>query len=131
MPVRGIDQVKRNIKRAFEDIERTKTNTAVYAVLSQGGAMAATMIPVDTSTLINSHFVDIQASAGKTVGVTGYTAGYASAVHEASGVLAGQPRMNGNGQYWDPSGEPKFLTKGFEQIQASIPAILKAAYRVR
>ncbi len=130
MPVRGIDQVKRNIRRAFEDIEKTKTSTAVYAILSQGAAMAATMTPVDTSTLINSHFVDIQAGTGKTVGVTGYTAGYAAAVHEASGTLAGQLRPDGNGNYWDPSGEPKFLTQGFEQIKASIPAILKAAYRV-
>ena len=90
--------------------------------------MAATMTPVNTGTLINSHFVDISTMPTKVIGITGYTASYAGAVHDAPGKLKGVPRPGGNGQYWDPNAGPQFLAKGFEEIKPSIPAILKAAY---
>jgi len=36
---------------------------------------------------------------------------YALAVHESPGVLKGKPRPSGIGNYWDVTGEPKFLEK--------------------
>lgn len=129
MPVKGIAQVKRNYKALTEKISGKRTEVAVAAILSQGGSMAATMTPIHTSTLINSHFVDIYPSNGKVIGRTGYTASYASAVHDAPGKLKGESRPDGSGNYWDPNAEPGFLTKGFEEIKPSIPAILRRAYR--
>ncbi len=143
MPVRGIERVKANFRLKVKDIDGRRTDKAIYAVLSQGAAISDTMTPVDTSTLINSRYApQISQQSGKTVGQVGYTASYAGAVHDASGKLKGQPRADfgktragvafgggtGVGNYWDPNAEPQFLTKGFEEIKPSVPAILKAAY---
>lgn len=131
MPVEGIKRVKQGFKMTFDNISQAKTEGAVYAVLSQGAALAQIMTPVDTSTLINSQYApQIDNAKGKTTGSVGYTASYAAAVHAAPGTLAGQPRENGNGDYWDPNGEPAFLEKGFEQVKPAIPAILASYYRV-
>lgn len=129
MAVRGIKQVKNNMRKLQAEIQGRRTEAAVYAVLSQGGAAAATMTPVDTSTLINSHFVEIKADGNKVTGRNGYSAEYAAAVHSAPGVLKGQDRPGNQGQYWDPNGEPYFLTAGFDQIVADVPRILRNAYR--
>lgn len=127
MAVRGIERVRANIKRHLNDIATTKTERAVYAVLSQGRALADTMTPIKTSNLINSGYApDITVTATRVSGHIGYTAEYAAAVHEAPGTLRGQPRPDGSGNYWAPRGEPKFLTKGFEQLD--VQSILKAAY---
>lgn len=143
MPAKGIERVRANFQRLREEISDERTDRAVYAILSQGAAVAATMTPVDTGTLINSHFVEIKTDSSGTVkGRSGYTASYAAAVHEAPGVLKGLPRADfgstragvafgggtGQGNYWDPSGEPGFLRKGFEEIKPAIPRILKEAY---
>lgn len=131
MAVRGIERVKRNFRVVVKDIDQRRTEAAVYAVLSQGAAMAQTMTPVDTSTLINSQYApQISQQAGKTTGQVGYTAAYAAAVHSAPGTLQGLPRRSGNGNYWDPNAEPGFLEKGFEEIKPEIPAILQRIYRV-
>ncbi len=129
MAVRGIKQVKNNMRKLQAEIQGRRTEAAVYAVLSQGGAAAATMTPVDTGTLINSHFVEIKADGDKVTGRNGYSAEYAAAVHSAPGVLKGQNRPENRGQYWDPNGEPHFLTAGFDQISADVPRILRSAYR--
>lgn len=129
MAVRGIKQVKNNMRKLQAEIQGRRTEAAVYAVLSQGGAAAATMTPVDTGTLINSHFVEIKADGDKVTGRNGYSAEYAAAVHSAPGVLKGQDRPGNQGQYWDPNGEPYFLTAGFDLIVADVPRILRNAYR--
>lgn len=131
MPAKGIERVKRNFRLKIAEIDGAKTDAAVYAVLSQGAAAAATMTPVDTSNLINSQYApQIEHGQGKTTGHVGYTASYAGAVHAIENPSSGVPRPNGNGNFWDPSGEPGFLEKGFEEIKPSIPAILKRAYKV-
>ncbi|MFV0411145.1 MAG: hypothetical protein ACK5LJ_16030 [Paracoccus sp. (in: a-proteobacteria)] len=129
MPVRGIERVKTNFRIKVKEISNERTEAAVYAVLSQGAAAAAVRTPIDTSNLVNSQYApQIAQQAGRTTGHVGYTASYAGAVHDAPGTLKGEPREDGNGNYWDPNAEPGFLEKGFEEIKPSIPAILKAAY---
>lgn len=132
MPVKGIERVRRNFRDAVGRIEKDKTELAVFAVLSQGAALAQTMTPVaSSSTLINSQYApQIEQRAEKTTGQVGYTAAYAAAVHNAPGTLKGLPRASGKGQYWDPNGKPGFLEDGFEQLKPSIPAILRGIYRV-
>ncbi|MCI2809389.1 hypothetical protein [Eoetvoesiella caeni] len=130
MPAKGIERVRKSYRRTVERIAGQVSEGAVYEILSQGGAMAATMTPIDTSNLINSQYApQIEQNKGKVSGHIGYTAEYASAVHEAPGTLAGQPRKSGNGDYWDPNAEREFLSKGFDEIKPAIPAILKRNYR--
>lgn len=132
MPVQGVQRVINNYRLKVGEISGARTEAGVYAVLSQGGAMAQTMVPMDTSTMLNSQYApQIAQEGGKTVGHLGYTAAYAPWVHEAPGTLAGQPRANGNGDYWDPAGEPGFLVKGFDQITGRVMDILKATYRAK
>jgi hypothetical protein len=131
MPVKGIDRVKRNFRVVIKNIEEHRTHSAIYAVLSQGAALAQTMTPMNTSNLVNSQYApQISNKKGKTSGQVGYTAAYAAAVHNAPGTLKGLPRLEGRGKYWDPKAEPQFLKKGFEQIKPQIPAILEDIYRV-
>lgn len=119
------------MRQAFDNIQKPRSEAAVYAILSQGMALSQTMVPIDTSNLINSAYAPVVTHNGSSVsGYIGFTAEYALRVHEASGTLAGQPRANGNGNYWDPAGEPGFLVKGFELLAPSIPAILRSIYRV-
>lgn len=131
MSVSGVDRVKGSVGKILIGASAEKSESALYAILSQGAAIAQTMTPIDTSNLANSQYApEIDIKSGEVVGQVGYTARYAMAVHEARGVLDGLPRENGNGNYWDPDAEPQFLTKGFEQLKPSIPAILKEVYRV-
>jgi len=153
MPAKGIKDVRRRLTIAANKINGPTTDAAVYAVLSQGAAISDAMTPQDTGMLLNSRYApQITQQARKTVGTVGYTARYAEAVHDAPGKLKGQPRSDfgmtsnrsrvgpqvptafgggtGQGNYWDPGGEPGFLRKGFEEIKPAVPAILKAIYRV-
>lgn len=135
MPVRGIERVRANYRRTVQRIAQPVSEGAVYAVLSQGRAMADTMTPIDTSNLINSGYApQITVARGKVTGTVGYTASYAFAVHEAPGLYVGQGKLRdpsnpSRGDYWDPNAQPRFLDEGFEQIKSSIPAILRAYYR--
>lgn len=131
MAVRGIENVQRNMKAALEEISGARTHRAVYAILSQGQARAATMTPIDTSNLMNSMFgPQIFRAQSKMTGRVGYTAAYAAAVHDAPGKLKGLPRPKNRGNYWDPSAEPGFLELGFKQIKTDAPRILEGIYRV-
>ncbi len=148
MPIRNIERVKLNLKQKIDEIATVRTQRAVYAILSQGQAMAALMVPIDTSFLLNSAFGPVMIDDKR--GRVGYAAEYAKWVHDAPGTLKGQPRAHfgktgnhsgvgpqspvsfgggtGIGTYWSPNAEPGFLVKGFDQIKPSIPAILKAVY---
>ena len=141
MPVKGISKVRRNLKIEADKISGEKTDRALYAILSQGAALAAMKTPVDEGNLLRSQTAP---NIKDGTGTIGYGASYAAAVHDAPGKLKGQPRAHfgetaagvkfgggtGNGTYWSPNAEPKFLEKGFEELKPAIPAILKAIYGV-
>jgi len=134
MPAKGIERVRRGYRVAVAEIAGGTTEQAVYEILSQVGAMANLMAPMDTSTLVNSQYApQIEQRDGKTTGSIGYTAEYAAAVHDAPGTLRGMPRDPNDpsrGDFWDPNAEPGFLTKGGDQVQPAVPAILKRHYQV-
>lgn len=127
----------------FIDATEKKTARALTQALILGGSEAASMTPQDTSTLVNSSFKDVRKDGAKIVGTFGYTARYALWVHEAPGTLKGQPRADfgrtragvafgggtGRGNYWDPTGEPQFLRKGFEQAAQNIRAVITGAIK--
>lgn len=85
-----------------------------------GASEAASMTPIDTSTLINSEFKHIEAQAGRIVGTVGYTAAYALPVHDPA-----NPQ-----NFVRASAEKEFLKKGFEQAEPNIRAVLTGAIKV-
>lgn len=121
-------RITNNLPRFVDDVQRRGTRGMLQALIL-GASEAVATTPRDTSTLINSQFRTVEVDGTKIVGTVGYTAEYALAVHEAKGTLKGQPRANGNGNYWDPSGEPHFLRDGFEAAEPHIKAVLAGSIK--
>lgn len=124
MPVKGLKEVRQQIKKVFGNIKGPLTEKALTEVLITAAGFAATMTPIDTSNLINSQYRRVTAYGDRVVGVIGYTAAYAAAVHDSKGVFLGKgiPRSAldpSRGNFWDPKGsEPGFLRKAFEDDDA-------------
>lgn len=137
MPVRGLKEVRQQLKRVFGDIQGPRAEKTLTEVLITASAFAATMTPIDTSNLINSQYRKITAYGTRVVGAIGYTAAYAAAVHDAPGTLKGTntPRSTSDpsrGNFWDPDGEPEFLRKAFEDTdaRAAIDAVIKRGMKI-
>lgn len=86
---------------------------------------ATSMTPIDTSVLVNSQFDVIDVGRTRITSRIGYSANYAMFVHEASGRLKGKPRASGNKNYWDDSGEPKFLEKAAEKTKSLVDRAIR------
>lgn len=131
MAIKGIKRVHMNLTQALQNVAIDKTESVLSAVLDAGANNAALITPVKSSVLINSQYKRIEKSTTGIVGRVGYTANYAAAVNAATGKLKGKPRSGGDGNYWDPSGEPDFLWKGFERDGLNeIKAIIREGYKV-
>ena len=144
MPTKGIRRAKLDTELIVGKITGALTESAVTAASIIGQAAASIMTPVDTSTLINSQIRRVEKTDNGWRGSVIYTAAYAAAVHESSGKLKGQPREHfgktkegvefgggtGVGKYWDPSGEPQFLKKGFEDNMAAIREVIKQEHQI-
>lgn len=123
MPIRGVEQVKKNLQAVFDRIQGPMTEKTITTVLIIGGGYADILTPMALGTLVNSRFRKVERSAIGWTGRYGYTAAYASAVHEKPGTLKGTntPRSPASlGDVWDGSGgsnsaEPGYLAKGFER----------------
>ena len=122
MPVKGINQVNRALDRVSDQICDAMLQKGLYIAATVGAGYATLMTPVDTSNLINSQYIKVNKGLTGSNAVVGYTANYAAAVHGKKGTLKGQPRANGNGNYWDPAGEPHFLSKAFDDNLAEVYA---------
>lgn len=139
MKVKGQKEVVSRLNKFIDDTQGKKAARAAYMALDVIAVDAAIMTPVDTSTLINSQYRQLDVQAGKVIGKIGYTAEYALAVHSASGKLKGKPRADfgvtrdgkafgggtKTGNYWDPHGEPQFLTKALDKNKDVIIDIFK------
>jgi hypothetical protein len=130
MPVKGMKQVRSRLKAVFDDVSGERMEKAIYVALTVGSGYAQLMTPMDTSTLVNSRFTQTGTTNKGAWGKAGYTAAYAAAVHAASGKLKGLPRVNSSGNYWDPSGEPEFLSKGFEDNLSEIHTTVKEVMKL-
>ncbi|MCC4288515.1 hypothetical protein [Vreelandella aquamarina] len=120
MPTRGGRNVRRNFSRTVGRIAGPLTDRIVTEVLIIGEGWAANLTPVDTSNLINSRFRTVTNTATGTVGVVGYTAAYAAAVHD------GGPK-----NWKKAAAEDEFLKKGFERDgRGEIEAHISRSYRV-
>lgn len=142
--VKGIPQVVMKLNKFVKNTDK-KAIRAIYMALDVVAADAALMTPIDTSNLVNSQFKDVDLSGVRITGKIGYSAAYALYVHNASGKLKGKPRAHfgktsnrsavgpqkpkefgggtGQGNYWDPGGEPQFLVKAMNNNKEIIKDI--------
>ncbi|EOC0030459.1 HK97 gp10 family phage protein [Cronobacter sakazakii] len=113
--VRGIAQVKANLDALINDVQGRKVVRAVQSALLIGGAQAALYTPIDTSTLLNSQFREIDANGTKVTGRVGYSANYAVYVHDPN-----VPQT-----FRRATARKEFLTKGFEDTREQIDRVMK------
>lgn len=85
-----------------------------------GASEASVLTPIDTSTLLNSQYRDVQVEADQVRGRVGYLADYAPYVHD--------PDNEQN--FRRATAEKEFLTKGFERSEPAISDVLHRALRV-
>ncbi|EOC1211401.1 HK97 gp10 family phage protein [Cronobacter sakazakii] len=113
--VRGIAQAKANLDALINDVQGRKVVRAVQSALLIGGAQAALYTPIDTSTLLNSQFREIDANGTKVTGRVGYSANYAVYVHDPN-----VPQT-----FRRATARKEFLTKGFEDTRDQIDLVMK------
>lgn len=113
--VRGIAQAKANLDALINDVQGRKVFRAVQSALLIGGAQAALYTPIDTSTLLNSQFREIDANGTKVTGRVGYSANYAVYVHDPN-----VPQT-----FRRATARKEFLTKGFEDTREQIDRVMK------
>ena len=118
-PGHSFTEVNRNLDGISNKIDNM-VGRGIYVAATIGAGHAKTLTPVDTSNLINSQYISVNPYGNGWRGEVSYTANYAAAVHVKPGTLKGRPRPKNRGLYWSPSGEPHFLTKGFEQNAVEI-----------
>ncbi|EOL9071608.1 HK97 gp10 family phage protein [Cronobacter turicensis] len=113
--VRGIAQAKANLDALIDDVQGRKVVRAVQSALLIGGAQAALYTPIDTSTLLNSQFREVDANGTKVTGRVGYSANYAIYVHDPN-----VPQT-----FRRATARKEFLTKGFEDTREQIDRVMK------
>lgn len=143
--VRGIRESKAGLAKIINDVKGRKIVRGIRESLMLIGTEAAVMTPIDTSNLINSQYQDVNLIGTKVVGTIGYSAEYAAYVHDASGKLKGKPRSSvaafqtgegrtafasNQGNFWDPHGEPQFLTKAVKKTRKQRAEIMRKELKV-
>ena len=108
--VKGIREAKANLNRLINDIQGRKAVRAMTKALIIGASQAALYTPIDTSTLINSQFRDINVNGTRLTGRVGYSANYAMYVHDP----------NVKQTFRRATAEKEFLTKGFADSKQAI-----------
>lgn len=108
--VKGIAKAKANLTKLIGDIQGRKAVRAIYKALYIGGAQASLYTPIDTSTLINSQFRDVNVSGKMLTGRVGYSANYAVYVHD--------PSVKQN--FRRSAARKEFLKLGFEESRSQI-----------
>lgn len=104
----------------FTETVQHRAARGMTQALILGASEASVLTPIDTSNLINSQFRNVRVMAdGRVVGTVGYTAEYAMAVHDPA-----NPQ-----NFRRASATKEFLTKGFENAEPNIRAVLKGAIK--
>jgi len=86
-----------------------------------GASEASVLTPIDTSTLLNSQYKDVQKDGTRIVGRVGYTAEYALPVHDPD-----NPQ-----NFRRASASKEFLKKGFERAESNIRGVLTGEIRTK
>ncbi|ATZ95293.1 hypothetical protein [Dickeya fangzhongdai] len=113
--VRGIAQSKRGLERIINDIQGRKAVRAIQSAMLIGAAQAALYTPIDTSTLLNSQYREMNVRGTRLTGRVGYSANYAVYVHDQN-----VPQV-----FRRATAEKEFLTKGFADTQGQITEAMR------
>mgnify|MGYP001264867349 FL=1 len=113
--VQGIRQAQQNLDRLIGDIQGRKVVRALQSALIIGSSQAALYTPIDTSTLINSQYRELEVSGTRLTGRVGYSANYAVFVHDPN-----VPQT-----FRRATAQKEFLTKGFEDTRDLIDRTIK------
>lgn len=106
-------RVVNHLPQFIESVERRGAR-AMTSALVLGASEAAALTPIDTSTLLNSQYRDVQQEGHRVVGRVGYTADYAAPVHDP-----GHPQT-----FRRAGAEKSFLSKGMERAEPAIRQVL-------
>ena len=96
-----------------------KAARGVTQALILGASEASVMTPVDTSTLLNSQYRRLDKDGSKIVGTVGYTAEYATDVHDP----------NIKQRFRRSTARKEFLKLGFEEAEPNIRAVITGAIK--
>lgn len=113
--VRGISQAKANLDKLISDVQGRKVVRAIQSALIIGSSQAALYTPIDTSTLLNSQYRELDVNGTKVTGRVGYSANYAVYVHDPN-----HPQ-----NFRRSTARKEFLTKGFEDTRSQIDAVMR------
>ncbi|WP_314421819.1 HK97 gp10 family phage protein [Pseudescherichia vulneris] len=118
--VRGVAQAKANLDALIADVQGRKVVRAIQSAMLIGSTQAALYTPIDTSTLLNSQFWELNANGTRVTGRVGYSANYAVYVHDPA-VQQTFRRV---------TARKEFLTKGFEDSREQIDAVMRQELQI-
>lgn len=129
-PPRVVNRLPQFIEAAHHRASRAATASVIRV-----GSELAVLVPVDTSTLLNSQYREVGMEGTRVYGRIGFTAEYAKAVHEAEGKLKGLPRPKRDGKargvFWGPhDGQPRFLEVAGERAADDVRGIITGTLKV-
>ncbi|NKG32493.1 HK97 gp10 family phage protein [Erwinia rhapontici] len=113
--IKGVREAKQNLNRLVDDIQGRKAVRALQSALIIGSSQAALYTPIDTSTLINSQFRELEVKGTRLTGRVGYSANYAVYVHD--------PEVTQT--FRRATAQKEFLTRGFEDTRELIDRTIK------
>ena len=113
--VKGISRAKINLNRIIDDISGRKVVRAIQSALIIGSSQAALYTPIDTSTLLNSQFRELNINGVLVTGRIGYSANYALSVHDP----------NVKQKFRRSTAEKEFLRKGFDDMRTKIDEVVR------
>ena len=103
----------------FAERVQAKGARGMTQALILGASEASVMTPIDTSTLLNSQYRNVEVKGTKVIGRVGYTAVYAQPVHDPDNVQ----------RFRRASAETEFLAKGFDNAEPNIRAVISGAIK--
>lgn len=104
---------------AFVDRVQARAARSMTQALIIGAGDAAAITPIASSNLVNSQYSHVRLEGDKIVGTCGYTAEYATYVHD--------PEVKQ--RFRLASAEKEFLRKGFERAAPKIRAVITGAIK--
>lgn len=113
--IKGVRQAQQNLNALIGDIQGRKAARAIQSALIIGSSQASLYTPIDTNTLINSQFRELNVNGTRITGRVGYSANYAAFVHDPN-----IPQT-----FRRATAQKEFLTKGFEDTRDIIDRTIK------
>lgn len=113
--IKGVRQAQQNLNALIGDIQGRKAVRALQSALIIGSSQAALYTPIDTSTLINSQYRELNVNGSRLTGRVGYSANYAVYVHDPN-----IPQT-----FRRATAQKEFLSKGFEDTRELIDRTIK------